>query len=93
VAALTFTWGAGEAVATHVSCGDTITTDTTLDSDLANCPGPGLVIGADNVTLDLGGHTIDGDGGTGFDVGIVNGPASTVDRAPHSGVTIENGTV
>jgi len=27
-----------EALASHVGCGDTITTDTRLDSDLVNCP-------------------------------------------------------
>jgi hypothetical protein len=41
----------------HVGCGDTITTDTTLESDLVNCPNNGIVIGADNITLDLNGHT------------------------------------
>jgi hypothetical protein len=51
----------GVALASHVSCGDTVTADTTLDSDLVNCPNNGIVIGADNITLDLNGHTIDGD--------------------------------
>ena len=51
------------ASASHVNCGDVITQDTTLDSDLLNCPGDGLVIGADGVTVDLAGHTIDGTGG------------------------------
>ena len=54
--------GAGPAFANHVTCGDIITSDTTLDSDLVNCPSNGIVIGADDVTLDLNGHTIDGDG-------------------------------
>jgi len=54
--------GGGQALASHVGCGDTITTDTTLDSDLVNCPNNGIVIGANNITLDLNGHTIDGDG-------------------------------
>ena len=48
------------AIATHVSCGDVITQDTTLDSDLVNCPGEGVVIGASGITLDLAGHLIDG---------------------------------
>ena len=52
----------GEASADHVSCGDTITADTTLDSDLIDCPNNGIVIGADDITLDLNGHRIDGDG-------------------------------
>jgi parallel beta-helix repeat protein len=54
--------GAGPAFASHVSCGDTITADTKLDSDLVDCPDNGIVIGADDITLDLNGHTIDGDG-------------------------------
>src|SRR5919107_5165477 len=45
-----------------VECGDTITTDTTLDRDLSDCPSNGIVIGADDITLDLNGHTISGDG-------------------------------
>jgi hypothetical protein len=53
--------GAAPAAASHVACGDTLTVDTRLDSDLA-CPGDGLVIAADGVTLDLGGHTITGSG-------------------------------
>ena len=67
----------GQALASHVQCGDVITQDTTLDSDLIDCPGDGLVIGADDVTLDLNGHTVDGDGDPrprlGRDTGIVNG--------------------
>ena len=51
-----------EASPARVKCGDTITTDTTLHKDLVNCPNNGIVIGADNVTLDLNGHLIDGDG-------------------------------
>jgi parallel beta-helix repeat protein len=51
---------AAQALGNHVQCGDTITQDTTLDSDLVNCPGDGIVIGADGITLDLNGHTIDG---------------------------------
>jgi hypothetical protein len=29
---------------------------------LVDCPNNGIAIGADNITLDLNGHTIDGDG-------------------------------
>ena len=52
----------GRAQATHASCGATITADTTLDSDLVDCPNNGIVIGADDITLDLNGHTVSGDG-------------------------------
>ena len=84
----------GEASADHVSCGDTITADTTLHSDLVNCPNNGIVIGADDVTLDLNGHRIDGDGTpaagcdpeTEFcDVGVLNDG--------HDGVTVMHGSV
>ena len=45
------------ALATHVSCGQRITTDTVLDSDL-DCPaGNGIEIAASGVDLDLTGHT------------------------------------
>jgi parallel beta-helix repeat protein len=84
--------GAGPALASHVGCGDTITTDTTLDSDLVDCPSNGVVIGADDITLDLDGHLIDGDG-TEFaacpkheicDVGVVNDS--------HDGVKVKGGS-
>lgn len=53
----------GTAAAGHVMCGDTITQDTTLDSDVGPCLGPtsGIVIGSDGVTLDLNGHEVIGD--------------------------------
>src|SRR5947208_2793447 len=79
----------GKAFAAQVSCGQVITQDTKVDNDLIDCPGDGLVVGADDVTLDLHGHTIDGGGqGRGIAVGdqrtLIDGP----DR-----VTVENGTV
>ena len=43
------------------NCGETITANTTLYADLTDCPNEGIVIGADDVTLDLNGHSIDGD--------------------------------
>src|SRR5215203_2202159 len=52
------------AVASQVSCGDTVTADTKLDSDLVDCPNHGIVIGADDITLDLNGHLVDGDAST-----------------------------
>src|SRR5919204_615927 len=73
---------ASSAVANHVSCGQTITQDTTLDSDLIGCPDDGVVIGADHITLDLNGHTI---AGTDFHTGV--------DNEGHPGVVIENGTI
>lgn len=43
-----------------LSCGDTITDNTTLADNLLDCPGTGLIIGADNITLDCAGHSITG---------------------------------
>jgi parallel beta-helix repeat protein len=85
VAAVLIALSPSQALATHVQCGDVITQDTTLDSDLVNCPGDGVVIGAGGITLDLSGHTIDGtgvgDGGTG------------VDDEGHDGVTVGGGRI
>jgi parallel beta-helix repeat protein len=85
--------GAGSALASHVRCGDTITSDTTLDSNLVNCPNNGIVIGADNVTLDLNGHTIDGDGQLTEDCGDDEICDDGVVNDGHSGVTIQGGSV
>jgi parallel beta-helix repeat protein len=67
--------------AVNVVCGQTLSQNTKLDNDLSGCPGTGLVIGADGITLDLNKHTIDGSGSGN---GIFNGGH----RA-----TIQNGTV
>jgi parallel beta-helix repeat protein len=82
------------AAAKQPKCGDTITTDTTLHHNLTNCANNGIVIGADDITLDLNYHTIDGDGTasagcdpqTEFcDVGLVN--------FGHDGVTVVHGSL
>jgi parallel beta-helix repeat protein len=84
------TGGAARAKVLH--CGDVITANTKLTSDLVNCPDNGIVIGADNITLDLNGHTIDGDGVVGCeelyacDFGVDN-------TASHHGVTIKDGSI
>jgi hypothetical protein len=95
IAALLAMAGAAQAHATTSSldCGSTITRDTTLSSDLTNCPGDGLIIGADGITLNLNGHTIDG----------TVTQSSTCDEPPfgssgivlggHDRLRIENGTV
>ena len=80
--------GADAKQAVTVSCGETITTDTKLANDLTNCPDDGIVIGADDVRLDLNGHTVDGDDD-------IFGPVdSGIDNtAGHDGVTIEGGSI
>lgn len=47
-----------------VACGQEITENTTLDGDLLCTAGPALIVTADNVTLNLGGHTVSGTGGS-----------------------------
>jgi hypothetical protein len=83
--------GAVPAFATHVTCGEVITQDTKLDNDLINCPpdeelGAAIVIGADDVTLDLNRHTIGGGGDPLHSRGIEN--TGGYDR-----LTVKNGTV
>jgi parallel beta-helix repeat protein len=99
IVAASFTLGlapASQAYASqadHVSCGETITADTTLASDLVDCPNHGIVIGADDITLDLNGHTVGGNGepvescpeDEFCDVGLLNDG--------HDGVTVRDGSV
>jgi parallel beta-helix repeat protein len=85
--------GGALAQTSELGCGDTITADTTLQADLTGCGSNGLVIGADDITLDLNGHTISGDGRLvrrcprrqPCDLGVFN------DR--HEGVTVRNGSL
>ena len=65
------------------ACGDVVTTDVTLTKSLKNCAS-GLVVGADNVTIDLNGFTIKGLGTT---AGI------GIDAADHTGITLKNGKI
>jgi len=87
-----FALSAGAARASHVQCGDVITQDTTLDSDLIDCPRSGVVIGVRDITLDLGGHVIDGPNlPPNF---FFDEPPDGVDnRAGHDRVTIQNGSI
>jgi parallel beta-helix repeat protein len=78
-----------------VTCGQTLTHSVRLANDLSGCSGNGLIIGADDITLDLNGHTIAGDSSPGncdfpgdenlhFGVLIADG---------HDGATIANGAI
>ena len=66
-----------------VRCGQTLVRSVSLRSDLAGCPGGGLVIGADNVTVNLNGHR----------VSTTATDTIGVDVGSHHGVTIRNGTI
>jgi parallel beta-helix repeat protein len=67
-----------------VTCGRTLTFSTRLANTLAGCTGDGLVIGADNITVDLAGHSIGGTNAAGSE-GIANDG--------HRGIRIQNGTI
>lgn len=45
-----------------VTCGDTITQSLNLVADIGPCPEAGIIIGADNITLNCNGHTVRGSG-------------------------------
>jgi parallel beta-helix repeat protein len=78
-------------IAAHaaVSCGQTITASVTLDHHLSCPAGNGIVIGASNVVLDLGGHSISGPAPTGNGVG----PRGVVIGQTRTGVTVRNGVI
>lgn len=72
------------ASGSEITCGQTITESTILESDLT-CPAGtlyALIIGASNITLDLGGHTLWG-----------TSPAIGIFAYGVGGITIRNGTL
>ncbi len=76
------------AAGAPVGCRTVITESTTLTADVGPCRGKGIVIAADNITVDLGGHR------------IIGNPRARVspDKAGIllrmvSGVTLKNGIV
>lgn len=75
--------GAADARASAVSCGDVVTTDVVLERSLVGCDA-GLVVGADEITIDLDGHAIVGTGAEGS-VGIL--------AEGRTGVTVEDGAI
>lgn len=55
----TLTTFAGVAHA-NLACGSVVTSSTTLTHDIGPCSSDGLIIAADNIVLDLGGHRVFG---------------------------------
>jgi parallel beta-helix repeat protein len=92
-ASLVLSFTGAPAVAASPVCGDVVTTNVTLHADIENCSNNGLVIGADDVSINLNGHTISGDAidtescpdGPYCDVGILN--------VGHRDVKVFGGTV
>ena len=71
---------------TTPACGSLIMASVTVTADIGPCFGPGLIVGADNITINLGGHKIVGSG-----VGDGMSPGVLVEA--HEGVTVTNGSI
>jgi nitrous oxidase accessory protein NosD len=69
-----------------LACGSTITKSVKLTSDITGCPGAGLKIGADGITVDLNGHTVSA-------AAKRNPKAHGIFNEGHDRVTIRGGTV
>jgi len=82
--------GGGQAQAIHLVCGQTILANTTLDEDLTCTDTPGLIIGADGITVDLNGFTLSGAPCSKCH-GIRNGDLGTSDS--FNNVRVEGGTI
>jgi parallel beta-helix repeat protein len=48
-------------------CGDTVMSSYVMTTDLVDCPGDGLIIGANDVVLNCDGHDVIGDGSASWD--------------------------
>jgi len=80
--------GSASAVEAVVSCGAVITENTTLAADVGPCPGKGIRIDADNITLNLNGHKVLGNP----QVRVSPDKAGILLRNVN-GVTVKNGIV
>ena len=78
----------GDTTGTDYGCGDTVTESCTFNENL-NCEsGHGLIIGADNITIDGNGHTLNGvSSGTCEGLGIER---SGIYNKAHDDITIKN---
>jgi len=83
---------ADSAAAAQVQCGDVITESITLENDLGPCPGDGLVVGADGIRIDLGGHVIRGSGGGAGPV-LYAETKDGVAVDEHNDVSVSNGAI
>ncbi|MFN2607601.1 MAG: right-handed parallel beta-helix repeat-containing protein [Acidimicrobiales bacterium] len=68
------------------TCGQEVSANTTLAGDLTCTSGPALIVTADNVVLDLGGHTI-----TGHGAASAGAPGILLRNV--KGVTVRKGTI
>lgn len=84
-----------ETTVSDARCGEVVTADTTLDGDIGPCAADGLVIGANGITVDLGGHRVFGFPGPSepsHNGGIVGNQAG-IRLLRRSNVTVRDGTV
>ena len=82
-----------EPPAGHLHCGSVITASVTLTHNLS-CHGNGLLIGADGVTLNLGGHTVTGAiPTTGSNTAGISTTLNTAGQQGFSDIAIRNGRV
>jgi parallel beta-helix repeat protein len=72
-------------MAATLSCGQTITQNTTLENDVGPCTNHGVIVGADGITFNLNGHRIFGTAAAGDKAGVF--------LLNRTGVTVMNGTV
>lgn len=79
--------GAAAVSPVTLPCGALVTTSIVLANDVGPCPEDGILVRADNITIDLGGHQVFGIGGT-----LVPHQAAGVFATGHS-VVVRNGTV
>ena len=83
------TGSTGVATAAHTrQCGDVITANEVLHNDIGPCHGNGLVVMGSNITVDLNGHQIFGEGGL-----VVEHQAAGVRILGQSNVVVRNGTL
>jgi|GEM_PF-3162244 len=72
-------------------CGQVITQSVVLGNDLTGCLGEGLVVGAPNIVIDLGGHTISS--GLVLAPGEEDGLLAGIRNGGRTNVVIRNGTI
>jgi parallel beta-helix repeat protein len=80
--------GTSSAAGRVVRCGAVITRSTTLAADVGPCPGGGIIVAGNDITVDLNGHEVSGNP----KVRVSPDKAGVLLRDV-SGVTLKNGTV
>jgi len=85
IAAGTAAMAAPATAATTASCGLHVTSNFTLTEDIGPCPHGGLVVDADNITINLNSFRIFGTPKVGDGVGV--------DITGHTGFTLQYGTI